>query len=223
MESTPSSEKPRRISFSDILFAPIGCLIQSSPIFVFLVILVAGAIGSIIFYSTNTDFWGLAGPNLEQFTISDNFQTIQGAKEQTWKISYEFAGATQFSGLVRHVSPIRMGQFPMLTHDILVTSGEFADSSLVRTNVSNHHFTWFCDCGTQPRGTINLLHTVPANEEIYQQLLKIRSGDQVTISGREILRIDSLKADGSSDGWWQDSGCNTLLVNSVEISPENHP
>lgn len=220
MESTPSSENPRRFSLSDILFAPIGCLIQSSPLFVFLVILVAGAIGSIVFYSTNTDFWGLTAPDFEHFTVSDNFQTIQGTEEQTWKISYEFAGATQFSGLVRHVSPIRMGKFPMLTHDILVTSGDFADSSLVRTNVSNHHFTWFCDSGTQPRGTINLLHTVPASEEIYEQLLQIRSGDQVAISGREILRIDSLKPDGSSDGWWQDSGCNTLLVNTVEILAE---
>jgi hypothetical protein len=128
---------------------------------------------------------------LEQFTISDNFQTMQGADEQTWKISYEFAGATQFSGLVRHVSPIRMGQFPMLTHDILVTSGDFADSSLVRTNVSNHHFTWFCDCGTQPRGTINLLHTVPPAKKSTNNCCKSPAETRSPSAGAEILRIDS--------------------------------
>jgi ribosomal protein L14E/L6E/L27E len=57
----------------------------------------------------------------------------------------------------------------------LVTSGEFADPSVVGVSAVDHHFTRFSSATSHPEGRINLPHTVPANEEIYQQLLAIRS------------------------------------------------
>jgi len=217
MQTPLKDSTPKHLRFTDILFAPIGCLIQSSPIVMLVIILIISIVGSYLYYNVNSDLWGFASPDFDRFTVLNNFQTIQSNQNQEWKISYEFSVASRFQGVVRHVTPIREVKFPMLTHDILVTSGDFADPEIVKTRVSNHHFTWSCDCGVKPNGAINLLHTVPANQEIYQQLLDIRSGDQVEISGNEILKIDSLNSEGNSAGWWQDSGCNTLLVQSVKI------
>lgn len=107
----------------------------------------------------------------------------------------------------------------MLSHDILVTSGDFDDSSIVRTSVSNHRFYWYSDQQNRPQGSINLLHTVPSTEELYHQLAQIRKGDRVRIKGIEILDINRYDQQGDFRGSWADAGCNTLLVTSVEILP----
>ena len=60
--------------------------------------------------------------------------------DRTWTIHYEKKSSSQFKGIVRHTSTIRLSEIPLLTHDILVTSGDFADSDLVTTSVANHHF-----------------------------------------------------------------------------------
>jgi len=106
---------------------------------------------------------------------------------------------------------------PFLTHDILVTSGDFADPSIVQTRVSDHHFQWYSSSKNSPAGTINLIHAVPYNEAIYNQLLEIRSGQKATISGYEILRIDAYRKTGEYLGKWEDSGCNSMVVTSVQI------
>ncbi len=108
----------------------------------------------------------------------------------------------------------------ILTHDILVTSGEYADPAVVKTSVANHRFRWHSTGTTRPKGAINLLHTVPANEEIYRQLLQIHAQDEVIITGREILTIEAYDQDGNYLGEWHDTGCNTLLVNSVTVLQE---
>ena len=128
---------------------------------------------------------------------------------------------TTFSGLVRHASVIREGNFALLTHDILITTGDFANPKIVRTDVYDHHFTWVSSVSDHPQGTINLLHTVPLNDAIYQQLIKVSSGQRVTIRGAEVLRIEAYKPDGTLISYWQDSSCNTLVVTSVDNQAEN--
>jgi hypothetical protein len=39
----------------------------------------------------------------------------------------------------------------------------------------------------------------------------------VTIRGPEILRMDAYKPEGKLIGWWQGTGCNSLVVTSVQI------
>jgi hypothetical protein len=201
------------------LLAPLGCLLQASATTVFTALLAIILVGGILYYTTNTDFLGLAGPDFDSLTIADSREQIT-ADDLTWKITYEKREDRQFAGLVRHVSPIRDNRVRILTHDILVTSGEFADPALVSTSVVNHHFRWRSSSTAHPEGAINLLHTVPANEDIYDQLLQVRSQDEVIITGREILTIRVYDQDGNYLGDWHDTGCNTLLVNSVTILPK---
>ena len=218
MNSTETAPRPPKLSLKDILFLPFGCLIQT-PLLAVGLLLVILVFGGIIFQSQNVDFWGLASPNFDSFHIADNLKDVSGESD-SWKISYEGAGIAKYTGVVRHVSPDRMADFPMLTHDILVTSGDFADPSLVVTTVQNHHFFWRSTSRDYPKGKINLIHAVPETAEIYQQLLNIHKNDTVTITGKEILKIDHLDKNGENKGWWQDQGCNTLLIQSVEISPQ---
>ena len=168
------------------------------------------------YINLNTDYWGLGSPNFASYTIEDDYQSITDSRSATWRIVYESQTDTTFEGKVRHISVNRIKKIPFLTHDILITSGDYADPDLVFTSVTNHHYFWKSRTNAYPKGTINLLHVIPENEEIYHQLLKIRTGDSVTVSGREILKIDAFNDQGESLGWWKDAGCNTTLVKKIQ-------
>lgn len=133
-----------------------------------------------------------------------------------WEIEYEAHSHEIFSGLIRKVLPIRERIFPVLTHDILVTNADFADPTKVAVSVFNHHFTWRSNSKNAPEGTINLLHTIPANNAILDQLSQLRTGDLVSIEGYEILSVKYWKGT-SHIATWQDTGCNTILVTAVKI------
>jgi hypothetical protein len=208
-------ERAHSRGLTDFLLAPIGCLLHPTP-YLIVVMLALMLLGGIIYYNANTDFIGLAGPDFEDLQISESEEQIK-AGDLTWKITYEQPKNSEFYGLVRHISPIRDNRLRILTHDVLVTSGEFADPSIVNTSVANHRFRWRSAGTAHPEGAINLLHTVPANEDIYRQLLQIRSQDEVVIAGREILVIEVFNKDDRYLGEWHDTGCNTLLVDSVTI------
>jgi hypothetical protein len=202
-----------------LLLTPLAWLLQVSPAAVAVGLLVVIMVGAFIYLRVNTDFFGLARPDFDALTISDSYEEI-AADDMQWRVTFEKAETSESAGIVRHVSPIREGRLPILTHDVLVTSGEYADPDIVRVSVVNHRFTWHSSASARPKGRINLLHTVPADEEVYRQLLEIRSWDQVVIEGREILKIRVYDRDGELRGEWHDTGCNTLLVESVRIVDE---
>jgi len=211
-----SGQKP--LSLRDLLFLPFGCLLQiPMPVAVIAALVVLG-VGSYFYYTTNSDFGGLARPAFQNLDVSSDFGSVTDtADHRSWKITYEYFTDSTFSGTVRFVSHWREDNIPFATHDVLVTTDDFANPDLVDTSVESHHFHYSYPGDLSPKGHINLLHIVPLNEGIYQQLLGLRDWDTVSISGREILKIDMFNPDGLSLGYWQDSGCNTILVKSVKI------
>jgi hypothetical protein len=208
------------LSFKDILFMPFGCLLSLPPVIVFVFLGIFGVVGYYLFYDVNIDLLGIGAPDFKAWNISSDFRNITTGDHYSWQIDFEFPIDSTFTGLVRHISPIRYSPIPMLTHDILVTSGDFANSAMVDTFVSDHHFTWVAKDNRNPSGKINLLHTVPYNQTIYQQLLSIQNDDNVTISGREIYQIRAYDPNNTFLVYWQDSGCNSILVKSVKINPK---
>lgn len=202
---------------------PLGCLLQSSPLIVLLLGLALFFASETIYYNLNIDLPGFQAPAMDTWSISKGFDEFEDQKGYQWSISYENITNSTFEGLVRHVSPIRENKFPMLSHDILVTSGDFTDPAKVKTSVSNHHFVYSYEINDPPKGTINLLHTVPKSDEIRDQMLRIRNGDHVKITGREIYEIIFTDKNKNQVNYnWKDAGCNTLLVTNVEIiSSEN--
>ena len=156
--------------------------------------------------------------NFDQVMSSNGFHDVTLENGRAFDISYETSSKRDFSGLVRHSSAIHERTFAILTFDILVTSGDFANPDLVQTSVSNHHFSWRSSTNSDPSGAINLLHTVPINEEVNQALRSIREGDTVVITGYDIYQIQGYDPEGDYIGFWQDTGCNTTLVTKVEIT-----
>ncbi len=190
------NEEQKPPTVKDILFMPIGCMLQM-PIIPLFVILGTVAFASFFAYNTlNFDPLHLWSRQFPGTITSDNQEKIVDDEGNYWKISYEGVPVSTYSGLVRHASPDNESLVPMLTHDILVTTGEFADHEMVNVQVVNHHFSWQSQITAFPSGKINLIHAVPATEELYDLLRQMKKGDTVTIIGKEIYRIDSY-----SPGW----------------------
>lgn len=212
---------PHKLHLKDVLFLPIGCLLNISPLLALILLGLSLLFGSYVYFNANHPWLSFLGPDLSDLSISsDGSRMISQRSEDTWKIEYEFNRSSTFRGTANHISPIRISRFPMLTHDLLIVSGDFADPAKTSTSVANHHFTWRSLTREKPAGSINLLHVVPSSQEIYLQLLEIRKGDQVVITGREILVLNAFQSDGAPLGYWSDAGCNTLVVTQVEINPD---
>ena len=171
---------------------------------------------SFIYFRVNTSLYGLIGNDFDNLEVSNSYETIS-AGDMYWEIQFEGIGETKYIGIVRHVSPIRINEFRILTHDILVTTADFSNPDIVETNVVDHKFFWKSTQTSAPNGSINLIHAFPANREIYQEMLKIQNWDTVKITGREIYTVKAYQPDETFLGTWMDTGCNTLLIESISI------
>jgi hypothetical protein len=213
-----------RETLKRLLFLPIGLLLNLTPLWALTLMVMCVSLGGFFYYSLNTDFFGLLAPPFAELSFSPDYTSVHLAgDERSWKITYEAAPFSSFQGVVRHVSDWRDEPIPFATHDILVTTGEFTSPARVTTRVYNHAVYYGWNADPAPTGTINLLHIVPKNEAIYRQLLEIREWNQVTISGHEIYRIDTLDASGKPVYYWQDEGCNSILVTSVKVNAPGTP
>jgi hypothetical protein len=156
------------------------------------------------------------GPLAEDAAIAKDYSHISTADGRTWDVTFEYSKNSTFSGVVRHTSQWHDSALPFITHDILVTTEDFAVPEIVSTSVFDHKFFYHYK-DTPPNGTINLLHIFPSSKEVFEELQQIKEWDQVTISGREILKIDMFDAAGKSLGFFIDLGCNSILVTSVSF------
>ena len=155
-------------------------------------------------------------PPFDQLSISTDYSQIGMPDGRTWSIAFEKNEESTFTGIVRHDSRWMNPGMPFMTHDILVTTQDFSSPQLVTTFVIDHHYIYRSK-EQHPKGGIYLLHIFPATQDVFDSLQKIKKWDEVSITGREILRIDRFAADGSKDGYFVDMGCHTILVTGVEI------
>ncbi|PWH14036.1 MAG: hypothetical protein DDG60_08870 [Anaerolineae bacterium] len=212
------------ISLSVLFWLPIGLLLRMSPWSAIGLIFAISVLCWSLYYSLNSDFFGLAAPPFSKITFSADYRQVTMPDGHVWRIIYEKDTFSVFTGVAREVIHWRdEQQFPFATHDILVTNGEYSSPTQVTARVQNHavYYEWYTD--RLPQGTINLLHIIPLDEEIYRQLLQIRRWNVVTIKGREILRIENFNPLGTPVVYFQDAGCNTILVTAVTILAQGTP
>jgi hypothetical protein len=155
-------------------------------------------------------------PLAEDTVVARDYSHISAADGRTWDVTFEYSKNSIFSGVVRHASQWHDSSLPFMTHDILVTTEDFALPEIVSTSVFDHKFFYHYD-NAPPSGTINLLHVFPASPDIFEEIQQIKEWQQVTISGREILKIDLFDSAGKSLGFFMDLGCNSILVTSVSV------
>jgi len=161
-------------------------------------------------------------PPFDDLAFSSDFSRISAPDGRTWQITFEYPVNSTFEGVVRHTSRWHDSAMPFMSHDILVTTGDFSSKSLVNVSVINHEFFYHYG-GAKPNGSIHLLHAIPISEEIYNQLVQVRDWNQAGITGREIFRIDRYDSSGKSQGYWTDYGCNSILVTAVNVRAEGTP
>jgi hypothetical protein len=213
-----------RPSLKDLLLLPLGFLLNMSPLWAVTLMILVVSVCGFLYYSLNSDFFGLLAPPFAELSFSPDFTSVRDTKDnRSWKITYENIPFSTFHGVVRHVSDWRDEPIPFATHDILVTSGDYSSPARVPARVYKHAFYIQWDAGSTPQGSINLLHIVPQTEQIYHQLLQVQLWNLVTISGREIYRIVLFDPAGNFMSYWQDEGCNSILVTSVKIEAQGTP
>ena len=219
-------DKKRGFGFTlrEMLDLPIGFLLNLSPLWAFTLLVLFLSLCGVLYYSLNSDFFGLFAPPFSEYEFSKDYRAVTDQDGRSWKILFEKSAISTFTGVVRDVVHWRdEPDIPFATHDILVTTGEYTSPKRVRTRVYEHavYYQWYYD--PAPTGHINLLHIVPANEEIYHQLLKVTDWNLVSITGREILRIEAYDQGGTFLFAFQDDGCNSILVTAVEIKAQGTP
>ena len=154
-------------------------------------------------------------PQFDTLTYNPEYTLITSPDGRSWQIKYESDKTSTYDGIVRHNSRWMDESAPFMSNDILVTTRDFADPQITKTLVTMHKF--FYKTSSNASGRINLIHALPATEEIYDMLQQIHKWDHVIIRGREILIVDKYDEAGNKTGYFKDMGCNTLLITDVTI------
>jgi hypothetical protein len=177
-------------------------------------------VSSVFLTACSIDLMGV--PPFNNLNFSDGYSHISAPDGRTWTVTFEYPLDSTFTGAVRHINHWYDASVPFMSHDILITTGDFASQKLVDVSVFDHKFFYHYK-NQPPNGTINLLHVFPATMDVFEQLQQIKNWNNVSIRGREILKIDLYDADGKSLGFFTDMGCNTILVTSVIVNAEGTP
>jgi len=126
-------------------------------------------------------------------------------------ITYEASWSDEthrFEGDLRYVGRAYSGDLPLVTHDAILTTGDFSDPKLVKVSpLKNGSGSWRAK--SRPDGTLVALHFIPSNLAIHRQLAGLREGDTVEIEG--MVETDS-RVDASNGGYWRLNHSNHKLV-----------
>jgi len=91
-------------------------------------------------------------------------------------------------GDIRYIGRAYDKYAPYITNDAIVTTGEFSDPSIVEvTPIRNGNMSWRAQ--KNPKGSLIVLHFIPANLLVYKDLSRIKKGQKAEFTGRE--EIDS--------------------------------
>jgi hypothetical protein len=120
-----------------------------------------------------------------------------------------------YEGQVRVIVNAHHKYAPYITQEIVLTTGEFSDPSIVTVSkIKDGNMYWRAN--RQPKGTLVVLHFIPLNYNIYEKLKQVQEGQTVKFSGRDVK--DSLIK--GSDGTYiklQHSNHRFFVVEDVQI------
>lgn len=147
--------------------------------------------------------------------VSEMRLDLEAGRIEYASITYEalWGEATiPFEGDLRYVGRTYSRDLPMVTHDAVLTTGDFSDPELVKVSpLKNGSGTWRAKSSSKgtPKGTLVALHFIPSNLGIHEQLTRLREGDTVEIEGQ--IETDG-RVDASNGGFWRLNHSNHKLV-----------
>lgn len=209
---------------SDFFWLLVGFVLHMSPLTAAGLLLLTITTCGALFRLASADWLDRSAPSWGDFAFSSDYRRVTLPDGRWWNITYEKNTFSVFTGTAREVIHLRdEAGIPFATHDILLTNGEYSSPARVSAQVVNRtvRYQWYTS--QTPEGTLHLLHIVPLNEDVYHQLLQVRRWNRVSIKGQEILRIESFDPTGRLRLIFQDEGCNTILVTSVQVLEPGTP
>jgi len=89
----------------------------------------------------------------------------------------------KIEGYLRQKDRHYQRSIPIVTYDLIVTSGEFSDPDIVKIkNKGNGNYYWHAK--KQPEGTLVVYHSVPSSLEAQYELDRIEEGADVNLIGK---------------------------------------
>ena len=113
-----------RLLFGWLSSLPVSCA--------FILVIIAVVIAGFVYFRVNTSFFGIAGSDFDDLIITNAYEIIE-SDEFYWEVQFEGIGESKYIGTVRHIAPFRMKIFKIISHDILVTTADFATRSPIST------------------------------------------------------------------------------------------
>ena len=91
-----------------------------------------------------------------------------------------------YSGYVRYAGRAKNKYVPFMTNEVILTTGDFADPSLVTIGRVRNHST-FWGAKKQPKGTLYFVHCIPLNVSLLSELEKIEEGQWIKLIGKQAV------------------------------------
>lgn len=129
------------------------------------------------------------------------------------KYQSDWGGVEKVEGFVRRKDRHFDSNMPILTYDIVLTSGDYNDANLVTiTHNGGGNYSWRYK--NKPTGTIVIYHTVPSSLVAQSKLDEIEQGEWVTIVGK-ISSNNEIKGDSGRFVKLMHSNHKFILVQDV--------
>jgi hypothetical protein len=102
------------------------------------------------------------------------------------KYTAEWGNRKIYAGDIRYIGRAYDKFAPYITYEAVLTTGEFSDPSIVEvTPIRNGCMSWRSE--KQPKGTLIVLHFIPADIEAHFGLKNLEQWQTVRLTGREEL------------------------------------
>jgi len=128
----------------------------------------------------------------------------------------EWGPEVSHAGTVHYIHRAFYSAVPPITHHAIVTTGDFNDHSMttIQNIDRNGNMSW--RAARNPQGTLIVLHFIPRNKEVLEQLKSLKKGDQAVFVGAK--ERDS-KITGSDGKWLQLNHGNHkyILLRTIRI------
>ena len=124
--------------------------------------------------------------------------------------------STIISGYLRRKDRHYDKNLPIITYDIVLTSGDFNNPDIVEVkHQGGGNYIWRYQNGA--KGTILVYHTIPATEEIQRDLDLMKEGDTITLTVKVSLNSKIETGDGNFFQLLHDNH-KLVIVDNVLIS-----
>lgn len=124
----------------------------------------------------------------------------------------------EHSGDIRELKAEYNKFAPINTHHVVLTTGDFSDPEKVDiAHLRKGHTSWRAKA--QPKGSMKVLHLIPANDEVFKKLKTVKPGQSLTFIGQEEEdnKIPTSKGGGFSGGS-KDYGHYILFLSDIKAS-----